>query len=212
MHIHGMKSWGLSELARYSGYLQPSSPQPPLAPSSSRARNQRNVYLPSVHRTLHAHPSLSRLQRFQIHVIKLAGSAARAHAKYIYTDRWKYQKDRRRKRPGRGKRRGNARVGVLNILCLDRRENIIPTSMIYVSYTIFVCRYSIIFIQCIAKRVSFSHFLSFIISTISTSMHIIYMEQGSHWHESYLFVAPLCAVLSSIFISFFWRLLSFIIQ
>lgn len=29
----------------------------------------------------------SRLQRFQIHVIKLAGSAACAHAKYIYTDR-----------------------------------------------------------------------------------------------------------------------------
>lgn len=55
------------------------------APSIS-PRNWRNVYIFPLY-TLPMFIPFSRLQRFQIHVIKLAGSAACAHAKYIYTDR-----------------------------------------------------------------------------------------------------------------------------
>lgn len=62
-------------------------PRPPPRPlRTSAARKTGETYIFPLY-TLPVFIPFSRLQRFQIHVIKLAGSAACAHAKYIYTDR-----------------------------------------------------------------------------------------------------------------------------
>lgn len=67
----------------------PTTHRPPSLPPSLRAtaaRETGETYIFPLY-TLPVLIPFSRLQRFQIHVIKLAGSAACAHAKYIYTDR-----------------------------------------------------------------------------------------------------------------------------
>lgn len=59
---------------------------PPVSLRVTAARETGETYIFPLY-TLPVLIPFGRLQRFQIHVIKLAGSAACAHAKYIYTDR-----------------------------------------------------------------------------------------------------------------------------
>lgn len=238
-----MKSRDLSELARYSGYLQPLFPQQPppttlslpSAPSwpSSHARNRRNVSSLRVSSILHAHPpqSLTAFSNSRNKACRLGGS--RAHAKYIYTDRWKYQKDRRRKQPGAGggeerTKRKRARPDYLTFFASDWRENIrilyLNRDMyIYIymyNYIIFVYRdmvdnfYSTYCKNELSSFFIFSAIYNFDHFHIGT--HYLHRTKKALIRELSLCRTSLCLVLFSIFfISFlsdFCFVLLFIIQ